>query len=155
MSDSVFLICHNGVQIYVLYTAENIGLYIRIDLFHFCDHMLDLHTLRCTFPIWPAGRTSVCKSACTLNKVQAVIVSPVFDILFPDQIKRADQFHALKMNAVKLRHHGLHLTAVEHSHQDRLNHIVKMMSQCNLVASKLFCFAVKMTAPHSCTEIAR
>ena len=39
--------------------------------------------------------------------------------------------------------------------KDRLNHIVKMMSQCNLVASKLFCFAVKMTAPHSCTEIAR
>ena len=87
MSDSVLLVCHNGVQIYVLYTAENIGLYIRIDLFHFRDHMFDLHTLRCALPIRSAGGTGIGESAGTLDKMQAVVVSPVFDILLTDQIE--------------------------------------------------------------------
>ena len=115
--------------------------------------MLDLHTLRCTFPIWPAGRTSVCKSACTLNKVQAVIVSPVFDILFPDQIKRADQFHALKVLAVKFWHHRLDLCSVKHTHEDCLDHIIIMMSECDLIASKLLCKMIQMSSSHSCTQI--
>ena len=51
-------------------------------------------------------------------------------------------FRFLEILAMELRHHRLHLSAVEHPHKDRLNHIVEMMSERNLIASQFFCVRV-------------
>ena len=87
--------------------------------------------------------------------MQTVIISPRLDIILAHQIQRADQLHALEVDAVKLRHHRLHLRTVEHSHEDRLDDIIVMMAECNLVAAELLCKMVQMTASHSRAEIAR
>lgn len=75
------------------------------------------------------------------------------DILLTDQIHRAYQFHALKIRTVQLWHHSLHLGTVKHSHQNRLNHIVVMMSQSDLVAAQFLSSAVKIASAHPGTKI--
>ena len=87
--------------------------------------------------------------------MQTVIISPRLDIILAHQIQRADQLHALEVDAVKLRHHRLHLRTVEHSHEDRLDDIIVMMAECNLVAAELLCKMVQMTAAHSRAEVTR
>ena len=87
--------------------------------------------------------------------MQTVIISPRLDIILAHQIQRADQLHALEVDAVKLRHHRLHLRTVEHSHEDRLNDIIVMMAECNLVAAELLCKMIQMAAAHSRAEITR
>ena len=56
---------------------------------------------------------------------------------------------------MKLRHHRLHLRTVEHSHEDRLDDIIVMMAECNLVAAELLCKMIQMAAAHSRAEITR
>ena len=56
---------------------------------------------------------------------------------------------------MQLRHHRLHLRAVEHPHQNRFDYIVKMVPKCNFVAAKRLCCLVEMPAPHPRTKIAR
>lgn len=87
--------------------------------------------------------------------MQTVIISPRLDIILAHQIQRADQLHALEVDAVKLRHHRLHLRTVEHSHEDRLDDIIVMMAECNLVAAELLCKMIQMAAAHSRAEITR
>lgn len=87
--------------------------------------------------------------------MQTIVISPRLDIVLTHQIQRADQLHALKVDAVKLWHHRLYLRTVEHSHQDRLDDIVIVMAERNFVAAKLLCKMVQMAAAHSRTEIAR
>ena len=87
--------------------------------------------------------------------MQTVIISPRLDIILAHQIQRADQLHALEVDAVKLRHHRLHLRTVEHSHEDCLNDIIVMMAKCDLVAAKLLCKMVQMAAAHSRAEVTR
>ena len=55
---------------------------------------------------------------------------------------------------MELRHHGLHLRPVQHPHQYRLDHIVKVMSERDLVAAKFLCLAVQISAPHPGAQIA-
>ena len=69
------------------------------------------------------------------------------------QIQRTDQFHPFKVLAMQLWHHCFYLTAIQHSHQDRLNHIIKMMSQCNFIASKFFRLCIQISSSHTCTKI--
>ena len=87
--------------------------------------------------------------------MQTIVISPRLDIVLTHQIQRADQLHALKVDAVKLWHHRLYLRTVKHSHQDRLDDIVIVMAERNFVAAKLLCKMVQMAAAHSRTEMAR
>ena len=84
----------------------------------------------------------------------SVIPGPAPDSLLPDQIKGPDQLHSLEIGAVKLGHHGLDLAAVEHPHQDGLDHVIIVMAQGNFVAAQLLCFGIEMASAHSGTEIA-
>ena len=56
---------------------------------------------------------------------------------------------------MQFRHHRLYLRPVKHSHKDRLDHIIKMMPQRNLVAAELLCKMIQMAAAHSRAEVTR
>ena len=86
--------------------------------------------------------------------MQIVVISPVLDVVLADQIHGADQLHALEIRAVQLRHHGLHLSAVQHPHEDRLDNIIVMVSQSDLIAPQLLCMAIQIASAHSGTQIA-
>ena len=60
------------------------------------DQVLNLHTLGGTAAIGTASGTSVSEPAGTLNKMQIIVISPVLDVILPDQVHRADQLHALE-----------------------------------------------------------
>ncbi len=90
----------------------------------------------------------------TLNEVQVIGVTPGFDVIFPDEVHGANQLHPGEVGAVKLGHHGLHLSTVKHAHQDGFNHIVIVMPQGDLVASQLLGLAVQMPPTHPGTQVA-
>ena len=92
---------------------------------------------------------------CALQKMQMIVIPPCTDIALPHQIQRPYQFHSFKVCAVELRHHGLHLPAVKHSHQDSLDHIIVVMPQRDLIASQCLGMAVQIPSAHSCAKIAR
>ena len=77
------------------------------------------------------------------------------DIFLADEVHWPDQLHAAKMNAVELRHHGLDLAGIEHAHQVRLDYVIVVMAERDLVAAKLLCFLIKIAAAHAGTQIAR
>ena len=83
-----------------------------------------------------------------------MVPDPVQNRLFMNQIHGADQLHPRKIRTVQLGHHGLHLAAVQHSHKDRLDHVVKMMPQCDLIAAMLLCMGIEKPPAHPRTEIA-
>ena len=128
---------------------------MRIYLLKLCNKILDLHSFGNTGSICTTGSTGIGKLAGTLDKMQVIVISPVLDICLPDQIHRADQLHPFEVCAVEFRHHGLYLCSIKHSHQDGLNHIIIVMSKGDLVASKFFCLAVKISSPHTGAEITR
>lgn len=99
------------------------------------------------------GYTVLCESACALDEVELIVIPPCYNVIFLDQIHWSDQLHTLEILAMELRHHRLHLSAVEHPHKDRLNHIVKMMSERNLIASQFFCVRVQIASSHSCAKV--
>lgn len=128
----MLLVADHGVNVDIFDTAENIALHERIHLFQVFDQFLDLHAFR-TILLVIAGRAGIGKLAGTLDEMQTVIISPRLDIILAHQIQRADQLHALEVDAVKLRHHRLHLRTVEHSHEDRLDDIIVMMASAILL----------------------
>ena len=71
--------------------------------------------------------------------MKSIIVTPRLDIVLTHEIKRTDQFHSIKIGAVKFWHHRLDLCSVKHTHEDCLDHIIIMMSECDFIASKLLC----------------
>ena len=73
-----------------------------------------------------------------LNEFQMVKLCPLYDIGFPHEIKRANQFHSGKVCAMQFGHHRLRLRTIEHPHEN---------------AEILGCL-VQMSPPHSGTEIA-
>ena len=87
--------------------------------------------------------------------MQIVIISPCLDVIFTHKIEWTDQLHSLKICTMQFWHHRLDLSAVKHSHQDRLDHIIIMMTQRNLITSHIFCKMIQMSSAHSRTEIAR
>ena len=117
------------------------------------DQFLDLRTLGALLST-AAGCTVLCKAACTLDEMKVIVIRPVNDICLTDQIQRADQLHSLKVGTVKLRHHGLDLRTVEHSHQDRLDDIIIVVTKRDLVTAQFFGFAVEIASSHSRAEIA-
>ena len=153
MSHTILLISHNCINIYILYALENVSLYKRVHLFQVTDQFLDFHTFGAVFVI--AGSTGICKFTCTLNKMEIIVVTPCLNIILPHQIQWTDQLHSLKVGAVKLGHHSLYLGTVKHSHKNGLNHIIIVVTQCNLVAAHFFCKSIEMPAAHSCAKITR
>lgn len=154
MADTIFFITDHSVQVDVLHTAEDILLNVRILLAKLPDQILDLRALGallCT----AAGSTAFRETAGTLDKVQVIVIHPVDDVFLAHQIQRTNQLHPREIRAVQLRHHRLYLRPVKHSHKDGLDHIVKMMSQRNLVAAELLCLAVEMPSAHARAQIAR
>ena len=86
--------------------------------------------------------------------MKTVVISPGPDSALPHQIERTDQFHSFEMLAVQLRKHGLDLSCIQHPHQNCFDHIVIMMAERNLVAAKQPGIVVKVSAPHSCAQVA-
>ena len=152
MPYAFLFVCHNRIQIHIFHTLKNISLHKRIPLLQGADQFLDLDALG-TVLLIIAGGTRICEFAGTLDKMQSVIIPPCLDVILPHQIQRADQLHPLKIRAVKLRHHRLHLRAVQHSHQYGFNHIVIVMPQCDLIAAELSRIAVQMSSAHSGAQI--
>ena len=154
MFHAVLFIGDDRAQVDILHTLENVSFYKGIGLLQGSDQVLDLHTFGGTAAIGTAGGTGIGKTACTLDKMQIVVISPVFDVVLADQIHGTDQLHALEIRAVQLRHHGLHLSTVQHPHEDRLNHIIVMVSQSDLITPQLLCVTVEIASAHSRTQIA-
>ena len=71
-----------------------------------------------------------------------------------DAVERTNQLHTLEIGAVKLGEHGLKLRTEEHTHDRCLDDITEVMAQSDLIATQLFCFAVKMPPAHPSAEIA-
>ena len=149
-----FFVCYHGIQIDILHALENVALHEWILLFQGADQLFDLHTLGLVFFV-VAGGAGVGELAGTLDKVQVVGITPCLDVILAHQIQRADELHALEVGAVKLRHHGLDLGTVEHTHKNGLDDIVIVVSQRDLVAAQLLRERVEMTASHAGAEITR
>ena len=154
VSHAILLVSDDGIQVDILHASENIIFNDRILLGKFMDQFLDLRTLGALLST-AAGCTVLCKAACTLDEMKVIVIRPVNDICLTDQIQRADQLHSLKVGTVKLRHHGLDLRTVEHSHQDRLDDIIIVVTKRDLVTAQFFGFAVEIASSHSRAEIAR
>ena len=140
------LIGDHRIQVYIFHTAENMGLHIGIFLLHGADELLDLYPFGTIFLV-VAGGTRVRELAGALDEMQVVVIPPCLDIVFPDEVQRADQLHALKVGTVQLGHHRLDLRAVEHSHKYRLYNIIKVMTERDFTAPKLLRLFVKPAAP--------
>ena len=54
---------------------------------------------------------------------------------------------------MELRHHRLYLSAVQHTHKYRFNHIVIVMPERYLVTAEALCIVIQMTSPHPRTKI--
>ena len=86
--------------------------------------------------------------------MKAVVVTPVDDVFFTDEIHGADQLHSLKVCAPQFGHHALVLAGVEHTHEDRLDHVVIVVAEGDFVTASFFGEAVEITAAHAGAEIA-
>ena len=94
------------------------------------------------------------EAAGALDEFQVVVPLPGQNVLLADAVHRADEGHAGKAGAVELGRHGLQLGAVEHAHDGRLDDIVEVVAQRDLVAAELLGLAVKVAAPHAGAEVA-
>ena len=141
-------------EVDVLNAPEDILLNLRIDLFELRDEVLDLQPLGIGLSVLVAGGTGLGELAGALQEVQSVVVPPVLDISLADEIKRTYQLHALEVGAVELRHHGLHLSAVEHTHENGLDNVIEMVSESYLVAAESLCTAVEVAAAHTGADVA-
>ena len=93
--------------------------------------------------------------ACALKEMKLVVISPRTDITLADKVHRPYKFHAFKVSAVKLSHHRLDLSALEHSHKNGLDNVIVVVTECDLITSKLFCLAIQKASAHSRTDVAR
>ena len=112
-----------------------------------------LHLVALGAPLAAAGGAVLSETAGALDEMELVIVAPCFDVLFLDLVHGADQLHTLEILAMKLGHHSLDLAAVEHPHQYGLDHIIKMMSQSDLITAQGLGLGVQVTPAHAGTEV--
>ena len=78
MFHAVLFIGDDRAQVDILHALENIPFDKGIGLLQGSDQVLDLHTFGGTAAIGTAGGTGIGKAACTLDKMQVVVISPVF-----------------------------------------------------------------------------
>ena len=144
----IFLVGNDFVQVDIFHAAENILFDLRILLRQLGNQLFYHHALGNRPLVRVAGGAGVCEMAGALDKLQVVIVAPVLDVRLPDQIHGTYQLHSLEVGAVQFRHHGLHLSAVDHAHEDGLDDIIEVVSQGDLVAAQFLCLIVKVSTAH-------
>ena len=146
-------IARHGINGNIVDAAEDAVFDIGIVALQAAKQDLDLLPLGTTAAVVAHGAV-LGKAAGTLDEFQIIVALPGQDIFFPDAVHGADQGHAGEAGAVELGRHGLHLGAVEHAHYGRLNDIVEVVAQRDLIASQLLGLAVQVAAPHPGTEVA-
>ena len=144
-------VADEGSQVDVMEAVENILPGARVGLLQRADQL---------FHLLPLGiKRAVCRAlrqtAGTTQKFEIVVPRPGDNISFAHEIQRTDQLHARKIRAVNLRHHCFHLRAVQHAHEHRLDHVVKMMAEGNFVAAERAGVLVQTPTAHPGAEIAR
>ena len=80
----ILFVSDNSIEVDILHTSENIIFNNRIFLRKFMDQFFNLSPLG-TFFCATTGCTVLCKAACTLDKMQVIIICPVNDICLADQ----------------------------------------------------------------------
>ena len=143
----------HGIQRHGVDAAEDAVFNVGVVALEAAEQDLDLLPLGTAAAVVAHGAV-LSKAAGTLDEFQIIVALPGQDIFFPDAVHGADQGHAGKAGAVELGRHGLHLGAVEHAHHGRLNNIVEVVAQRDLIASQLLGLAVQVAAPHPGTEVA-
>ena len=82
------LISHDRIDMYILYALKDIALNIWTLCPKFLNKTFDLTafgTLLCS----AAAGAALCKSACTLDEMKSIVVTPLYNILFSYKIKRS------------------------------------------------------------------
>ena len=82
MNAVVTLVRNNRVQIDIFNASENVVLDLGILCGKRRNKILYLNTLGASGLVGIAGCAGVCKPACTLNKMQIVVILPVNYVLF-------------------------------------------------------------------------
>ena len=136
MANAVLLILDHRIETDIFHAFEDIGFHKGIGLFQLGDKLLRLQALGGSGPVLMTGAAGLGKMTGTLQEMQFVVIPPGTDIALPDQIQGPDQLHAFKIRTVKFGHHGLDLTAVDHPHENGLDHIIIMVPQSDLVAAQ-------------------
>ena len=136
MDHSVLLVGNDLVQLYILNAAEDIHNNLRISLVKVGDELLYLLALGTRGAVRIAGRAGIREPARALNEMQIVVLCPVLYFVLAYEVHRADKLHSREICTVELRHHGLHLTAVDHAHEYGLDNVVKVMTQRYLIAAE-------------------
>ena len=150
---AVILISQDCIHADVLHAAENVPFDGRGCFLQLGDQPFGLQPLGSGSSV-AVHRACVCKVTGTADKLQSIDIPPCLDIVFADQIQRANQLHSFKVGAVELWHHGLCLTAVQNAHQCCFYYIVIMVAESNLIAAEILCLAVKIAPAHSGTDVA-
>ena len=148
------LVLQDGVKIDVLKCMEDIAGDLGIGLGQPGNELLDFKTLGVRRAIRVAGRTRLGEFAGALDEIEAIVIAPAFDVCFMDIVERSDEFHAGTARTPDFRHHRADGTGVKHAHEIRLNHIIEVMAECDLVAAKRTRLAVEIAAAHLGAEIA-
>ncbi len=149
------LVLQDGVEIDILERMEDIAGDLAVRLGKPCDELLDLEALGVRRAVRVAGRARLGELAGALDEVEAIVIAPALDIRLVDVVERADELHAGAARALDLRHHRADGAGVEHAHEIRLNHIVEVMAERDLIAAELAGLAVEVAAAHLGTEVAR
>ena len=153
VTDAVLFIRDHRAEVDIGNAFEDVCLDLGICLLQGSDQLLCLKTLGGRGAILMTCGAGVGEVAGTLQEMQAVPIPPPADVCLPNKVHRADQLHAFEMSAVQFRHHGLNLSAVQQSHQNRLNDVVIVVAECDFVAAKFLCLTVEIPSAHSRAEI--
>ena len=148
------LVSENFVEDNVLCAPEKVLFHLGIGLFEFGDQSFGLEPLGTDAAVLCSDSIFFRKTAGALKESQMIKVSPGFDVLLTDQVHRPDQLHSLEICAPEFGHHRLVLSGVQHSHEDRLDDVIIMMAERDLVAAQFFGLSLQISPSHSRTEIA-
>ena len=147
------LVAGHHIQIDRVNAVENAALDIGIVAAQTAQQDLDLLTLGAAAAIVAHGAVFG-KAAGALDKFEVIILLPCENVLLVDAVERRNLIHACKVGAVQLGQHGLHLRAVEHAHDRRLDDVVEVVAECDLVAAERLRLAVKIAAAHAGAQVA-
>ena len=146
-------IARHGVQRDGMDAAENAVFDVGVIALEAAEQELGLLPLGTAAAIVAHGAV-LGEAAGALDEFQVVVPLPGQNVLLADAVHRADEGHAGEAGAVELGRHSLQLGAVEHAHDGRLDDIVEVMAQRDLVAAEFFGLAVQVTAAHPGAEVA-
>lgn len=147
------LITDYFVQDDVLRGFEDVFLYLRIGLFELLDEHLGLQSGAADSTFWLSDVLG--EAAGALDELEPIEVPPRFHVIFPNEVKRPDEFHTFEVVAVQLWEHRLIGAGMKEVHEDGLDHVVIMMAEGDFVAAHVFGEAIQGAPPHLRAKIAR